>query len=97
MKKISWGIIGLGNMALQFADAFKYVKNASLKAISSKNLHKLNNFREKFNIEPNYCFSDYQELINCKDIDIIYIALPHSCHYDWTAECIFKDACVGAS
>ncbi len=91
MKKISWGIIGLGNIALQFADAFKYVKNASLKAISSKNLHKLNNFREKFNIEPNYCFSDYQELINCKDIDIIYIALPHSYHYDWTAECIFKE------
>ena len=91
MKKISWGIIGLGNMALQFADAFKYVKNASLKAISSKNLHKLNNFREKFNIEPNYCFSDYQELINCKGIDIIYIALPHSYHYDWTVECIFKE------
>ena len=53
MKKISWGIIGLGNMALQFADAFKYVKNANLKAISSKNLHKLNNFREKFNIPNN--------------------------------------------
>jgi len=91
MKKISWGIIGLGNIALQFADAFKYVKNANLKAISSKNLHKVNSFREKFNIEPNYCFSDYQELINCKDIDIIYIALPHSYHYDWIVKCIYKE------
>ena len=35
MNKISWGIIGLGNIANKFADAFSIVENAEIKAIAS--------------------------------------------------------------
>ncbi len=88
MKQINWGIIGLGNIALKFADGFKSVDNAKLIGISSKSKQKLQKFKEEFHIEENFCFNDYESLLKCKDIDIVYIALPNSLHYEWILKCI---------
>ena len=33
-------------------------------------------------------YKNYEYLINCKDIDIVYIALPNSFHFFWINECI---------
>ena len=35
MKKINWGIIGLGNIAQNFSEGFFYTNNSKLLAISS--------------------------------------------------------------
>jgi len=88
MRKINWGIIGLGNVANRFAGAFKFSNNAKLLGIASKNLNKLNTFREKYLLDEKYCFNNYEELIKCKDVDIIYIALPNSLHHKWILKCI---------
>ena len=39
-KKVNWGIIGLGNAAMNFAKASQLTENAILKGISSKNQKK---------------------------------------------------------
>ena len=83
MEKANWGIIGLGNIAREFANGFAEAENACIKGIASNNLNRLSEFKNKFNINENYCFSNYQELIECEEIDIIYITLPHSLHYEW--------------
>ena len=88
MKQINWGIIGLGNIALKFAGGFEKVDNDKLIGISSKNKQKLQKFEEEFHIEEKLCFNNYESLIKCKDIDIIYIALPNSLHYEWILKCI---------
>ena len=88
MKKVNWGIIGLGNIAIKFADGFKNSENAKLIAISSKNSNKLKKFKEQFKINENYCFGNYNNLIKCNDVDIIYIALPNSLHHAWIIECM---------
>ena len=88
MKQVNWGIIGLGAIATQFTKGFKDVSNAKLLGIASKHLEKLNKFKEEFKIDNNYCFDSYEELIDNKDIDIIYIALPTSLHYEWIVKCI---------
>jgi predicted dehydrogenase len=88
MKKIKWGILGLGAIANKFAEAILDTKNANLFAISSKNPEKLKNFQERFNIKKKYTFSSYVDLINCEEIDILYIALPNSLHYEWVIKCI---------
>ena len=31
MEQVRWGIIGLGNIALKFAESFQYTKNAKHK------------------------------------------------------------------
>jgi len=88
MKKINWGIIGLGNIANKFAESFYNINNSSLKAIASKNNNNLNLFKKKFNVEDKFCFNNYKDLILNTDIDIIYIALPNSFHAKYIIECI---------
>mgnify|MGYP001439814121 CR=1 FL=1 len=88
MKKINWGIIGLGSVANKFADGFKYSSNANLLAASSLDNKKLKKFQKKFSINQNFLFSSYDELIRCKDVDIVYIALPHTYHFTWIIKCI---------
>ena len=89
-KNINWGMIGLGNIALQFAEAFKDSKNSKLKGIASNNPDKIRIFEKKFNIKKNYCFNSYEELLDCEDIDIVYIALPNSMHKEWIIKSIDK-------
>ena len=88
---VNWGIIGLGRIASEFASGFVNLKNAKLLGISSKTTKKLNDFRKKFNIDQKYCFSNYDDLISCDDIDIIYIALPHNLHCQWIIKCFEKN------
>ena len=90
MKQVKWGIIGLGNIALKFAEGFQYTKNARLLAISSRSENKLLTFKKKFQIGDNYCFTNYYSLLECEDLDIIYIALPNSFHYEWVIKSIEK-------
>tara|TARA_B100000242_G_scaffold17925_1_gene10958 strand:+ start:145 stop:1164 length:1020 start_codon:yes stop_codon:yes gene_type:complete len=91
MEEINWGIIGLGNIAEKFIEGFKNVENAKLKAIASKNSDKLDKFKKRFNLDENYCFSNYADLIESNDIDIVYITLPHSMHYENILKCFKKN------
>ena len=88
MKKINWGIVGLGNIAKSFSDGFLDTNKAKLLAISSLNIKKLEKFKNFFNINEKYIFRDYESLIRCNDIDIVYIALPNNLHYKWILEAI---------
>ncbi len=91
MKKVNWGIIGLGGIALKFANGIKFSSNARLKGIASKDSKKIENFKINFEIEESYCFDNYESLLKNKDIDAIYIALPNSLHHKWILRCIEND------
>ncbi len=91
MKKINWGIIGLGNIAQNFSEGFFHTNNSKLLAISSHSIEKLEKFKKKFDIANTYTFKNYDDLIDCESIDIIYIALPNSLHYEWAIKAIRKN------
>ena len=80
---IKWGIIGLGNVAHEFAKSFYNIKKAKLIAIASKTQNKLSKFKDEFNIDSNYCYDEYEKLLKNNEVDIIYIALPNSFHNEW--------------
>jgi predicted dehydrogenase len=82
-RLINWGIIGLGNAARCFSTGFLNLTNAKLLAVASKNLEKLQYFKNNYHIEDNRAFTRYEDLLSCKDIDIVYIALPNSMHSRW--------------
>ncbi len=88
MQKLNWGIIGLGAVAQKFSEAFTQTSNSILLAIASNNSQKLESFKKQFFIEDKFAFKDYDDLINCKEVDIIYIALPNSLHFHWIKKCI---------
>ena len=91
MKKINWGIIGLGNIAQSFSQGFFNCDNARLLAVSSNKNEKLNQYKSNFKLEKEYLFNNYEDLIKCEDVDIVYIALPNNLHFEWILKCIEKN------
>ena len=80
MRKLNWGIIGLGRIAEIFSEGFSEVNSARLLSVASKDKSKLEKFKKIYNLEERFLFKRYEDLINCKDIDIVYVALPNSLH-----------------
>ncbi|QWX85457.1 Gfo/Idh/MocA family oxidoreductase [Cellulophaga sp. HaHaR_3_176] len=77
-QKIRWGVIGLGNIAHQFVKDLLLVKDAELIAVASRDRVKADEFGKKY--KATHCFGSYEELYACEEVDIIYIATPHSFH-----------------
>lgn len=77
-RKIKWGIIGLGNIAHQFAKDLMLIEEAELTAVASRNLDKASAFAEKYDCKR--AFDSYDAIINDAEIDILYIATPHNSH-----------------
>ena len=48
MSIIKWGIIGLGNIALKFAQAFNEISNSKLLGIASIDKNKIELFKNQF-------------------------------------------------
>ena len=88
MEKLNWGIIGLGRIADSFSNGFFDAKNANLIAVASRDNKKLQKYKETFNLETKFLFNNYYDLIKCKDVDIIYLALPNNLHYYWALKII---------
>ena len=77
---INWGIIGLGNMANRFASSISEVKNTKLLGIASTSFLRLKSFGDKYNIEKKYRYKNYDEILNCNEIDAIYISTLNNTH-----------------
>ena len=65
MEKVNWGIIGLGNIARKFSEAFEETENSNLLAVASKNKDKINFFKEKHQLENKFLFNEKNNFINC--------------------------------
>jgi len=91
-RKINWGIIGLGKMANKFAHDLLLSERAVLHSVASRDIEKAKSFSLKFN-SINY-YDSYDELANNPEIDIVYIATPHSFHFENTMMCLKKGKSV---
>ncbi|HKL99718.1 MAG TPA: Gfo/Idh/MocA family oxidoreductase [Mobilitalea sp.] len=92
MKTIHWGILGAGNIAATFATAINYLEASKLTAIASRNLDKAKKFADRFHIDKAY--GSYEELVQDPEIDVIYIATPHTEHKTNAAMCITNGKAV---
>lgn len=86
MEKINWGILGCGSIANKFAEALQKTEGAVLKAAAARNIDRARAFSRTWGFERSY--GSYQDLVNDKDIDIIYVATPHSYHFAHTKLCL---------
>lgn len=84
--KIKWGIIGLGNIAHQFACELLIVEGAEITAVASRSLDKAMKFAELYNCKKAY--GNYEDIIKDDSIDILYIATPHNSHAKITIEAL---------
>lgn len=80
LAKIRWGFLGAGSIATRFGTGFQEVEDGELLAIGSRTARRRQELAEKFNVPRQY--DSYEELVADPDIDVIYVATPHSLHHE---------------
>lgn len=73
------GIIGAGWIAEKMAEALAPLEDYCVHAIASRSLEKAEEFAGRWNIEKAY--GSYEELVADDEMDLVYIATPHSHHF----------------
>lgn len=79
MNKLHVGIIGAGWIADKMAEALSPLDEAEVLAIASRSLEKARQFADERGISRAY--GSYEELVEDPDVDLVYVATPHSHHY----------------
>jgi len=79
----NWGIIGPGFIATRaIIPAIQKASNSQVLAVASSNAQRARDVSLHFGIERSY--TGYQRLLDDRDIDAVYIALPNHLHSEWT-------------
>lgn len=82
MKKLSWGILGTGDIACTFAKAIIESKTGKITAVGSRTLERSESFGQVFGISKRY--GSYDALLADDSVEAVYIASPHSTHVEWS-------------
>jgi predicted dehydrogenase len=83
MEKITWGIIGCGDVTeVKSGPAFNKVSDSALTAVMRRDAAKAEDYARRHNVPKWYDSAD--QLINDPDINAIYVATPPSTHEEYT-------------
>ncbi|MBR5800161.1 MAG: Gfo/Idh/MocA family oxidoreductase [Lachnospiraceae bacterium] len=85
-KKFHIGIMGAGNIAGVMAETIKKMKGVKLYAVASRQQVSADVFAGKYGCKKAY--GSYEDLVKDKKVDLIYIATPHSEHFENAKLCI---------
>ncbi len=88
MIKIAF--LGAGGIALKMADTLNGMKEKGTRfccyAAAARDLERAQQFAEKHGFEKAY--GSYEEMLSDEQVDLVYIATPHSHHYDHIRMCL---------
>ena len=90
MKKIRFGIVGIGNQGSYYSsDLFKggKIENGVLAAVCDNNPAKLNRAKEMLGEDLAF-FSDYKEMLDSGLCDAVIVTTPHYFHPEIAIECL---------
>ena len=80
------GILGAGRIARTLAATMAKMESVSLYAVASRSLEKAKEFSKEFNAPKAY--GSYEELVKDSEVDLVYIATPHSHHAQHMELCL---------
>lgn len=83
---VRWGILGCGKIAKKFAADLKLVKGAELVAVGAREQTTAEAFGEEFGAHHRH--GSYLLLVQNPEVDVVYIATPHSLHHAHALLCI---------
>ena len=86
MKKIRVGVIGLGSIFHRVMKGFSNSKYCELTAVAARDGARAKAEAEKYGAK--HAFGSYEELAACPEVDMVYIATPHSHHFEHTMLCL---------
>ena len=93
MKKVKFGIIGLGNQGNNYADLFKngVIENGELVAVCDIRQDRIDHLLSKFESGALVAFQDYKEMLDSGVCDAILVETPHYQHPEIVMECLKRE------
>ena len=85
-QHFNWGIIGPGKIAHKFAQDLEQVSGAKIYAIAGRNQERAQRFADVY--QAPHAFDDVSQLLALPDLDVVYIATPHTQHHQYTIQCL---------
>jgi len=85
-KTYNWAILGCGKIAKKFATDLKLLPNARLYAAASRSIENAQSFATELGFEK--AFGSYEDMVNDPEVDVVYIATPHSHHFEHSILCL---------
>jgi predicted dehydrogenase len=82
MKRLGWGILGTGRIASVFARSLQHSATGRLIAVASRSAEGLDRFCAPVPVPTR--FTSYDDLLQERCVDAVYVALPHALHCEWT-------------
>lgn len=77
-QSVRWGILATGGIAASFAADLVDLPDAEIVAVASRSRESAQAFAERFGVTRAY--GDWESLAADPDIDVVYVATPHSAH-----------------
>ncbi|MCQ4210266.1 Gfo/Idh/MocA family protein [Streptomyces longispororuber] len=84
--RVRWGILATGGIAASFTADLLDLPDAEVVAVASRSDASAKAFAERFGIERAY--GDWASLAADEDIDVVYVATPHSAHREAAGLCL---------
>lgn len=91
-KIYNWAILGCGKIARKFSSDLKLLPNANLYAAASRDVKKAQDYAKEFEFKKAY--GSYEKMLDDENVDVVYIATPHSFHHQHTLMCLEKKKAV---
>lgn len=86
------GILGAGHIAESTAPTMAALQEVECYAVASRSLEKAEEFAGKFGFQKAY--GSYEGMLNDPAVDLVYIATPHSHHYEHMMMCLERGKAV---
>lgn len=83
---MKFGILAPGKIAHKMAEAVSGLPQVEKYAVASRDLERAETFAKEWGFEKAY--GDYMELVRDPEVELIYIASPHSHHFEHTRMCL---------
>jgi predicted dehydrogenase len=81
MDTIRWGVLAPGRIARSFVTDLALVPDAELVASGSRSLDRATQFADEFGGRAH---GSYEDLVNDPEVDVVYVASPHTLHDEHT-------------
>ena len=88
MERFKVGIIGAGHIARKMAHTLRDMEGVESYAVASRNLENAEGFAREWGFTRAY--GSYEELAGDPEVQLIYIATPHSHHFEQAQMCLEK-------
>ncbi|WP_444659814.1 Gfo/Idh/MocA family protein [Caproiciproducens sp. R2] len=86
MKNLNFAILCAGNIAGKMAKTVSQMNEVTPYAIAARELSRAQGMADQYGFQKAY--GSYGELVSDPDVDLVYIASPHSHHYEHARLCL---------